>query len=181
MPDDDDVDQLTRRVERVIPYVEDRRNSLIFEPKTTQSVEVITSLAYALMNAILVTYQLEDDEVACELLPNGKEPRYILLYEAAEGGAGVLRRLLKDPLAFPLVAREALRICHFNPDTGEDEGHAAGVSGKSARRLAMTAFSATQTSRSIGFWTGRQFVNSSWTSIALPSQSRLPRRRDPNT
>ena len=128
MPDDDDVDQLTRRVERVIPYVEDRRNSLIFEPKTTQSVEVITSLAYALKNALLVTYQLEDDEVACELLPNGKEPRYILLYEAAEGGAGVLRRLLKDPLAFPLVAREALRICHFNPDTGEDEGHAAGVS-----------------------------------------------------
>jgi len=128
MPDDDDVDQLTRRVERVIPYVEDRRNSLILEPKTTQSVEVITSLAYALKNAILVTYQLEDDEVACELLPNGKEPRYILLYEAAEGGAGVLRRLLKDPLAFPLVAREALRICHFNPDTGEDEGHAPGVS-----------------------------------------------------
>ena len=128
MPDDDDVDQLTRRVERVIPYVEDRRNSLIFEPKTTQSVEVITSLAYALKNSILVTYQLEDDEVACELLPNGKEPRYILLYEAAEGGAGVLRRLLKDPQAFPLVAREALRICHFNPDTGEDEGHAAGVS-----------------------------------------------------
>lgn len=127
MPDDDDVDQLTRRVERVIPYVEDRRNSLIFEPKTAQSAEVITSLAYALKNAILVTYQLEDDEVACELLPNGNEPRYILLYEAAEGGAGVLRRLLKDPQAFPLVAREALRICHFNPDTGEDEGHAAGV------------------------------------------------------
>ncbi len=83
MPDDDDVDQLTRRVERVIPYVEDRRNSLIFEPKTTQSVEVITSLAYPLKNAIQVTYQLEDEEVACELLPNGKQPRYVLLYEAS--------------------------------------------------------------------------------------------------
>lgn len=128
MPDDDDVDQLTRQVERVIPYVEDRRNSLIFEPKTAQSIEVITSLAYALKNAILVTYQLEDDELACELLPNGKQPRYILLYEAAEGGAGVLRRLLKDPQAFQQVAREALRICHFNPETGEDERHAPGVS-----------------------------------------------------
>ena len=62
------------------------------------------------------------------LLPNGKQPRYILLYEAAEGGAGVLRRLLKDPQAFPQVAREALRICHFNPETGEDERHAPGVS-----------------------------------------------------
>jgi ATP-dependent helicase YprA (DUF1998 family) len=127
MPDDDDVDQLTRRVERVIPYVEDRRNSLIIEPKTAQAVEVITSLAHALKNAIQVAYQLEDDELACELLPNGNQPRYILLYEAAEGGAGVLRRLLKDPQAFPIVAREALRICHFNPDTGEDEGHAPGV------------------------------------------------------
>jgi very-short-patch-repair endonuclease len=127
LPDDDDVDQLTRRVERVIPYVEDRRNSLVFEPKTAQSVEVITSLAFALKNAIQVVYQLEDDELACELLPDGNHPRYILLYEAAEGGAGVLRRLLKDSEAFPNVAREALRICHFNPDTGEDEGHAPGV------------------------------------------------------
>jgi ATP-dependent helicase YprA (DUF1998 family) len=128
MPDDDDVDQLTRRVERVIPYVEDRRNSMIFEPKTVQTPEVITSLAHALKNAVQVVYQLEDDELACELLPNGNAPRYILLYEAAEGGAGVLRRLLKDPQAFPAVAREALRICHFNPDTGDDEGHAPGVS-----------------------------------------------------
>ena len=128
MPDDDDVDQLTRRVERVIPFVEDRRNSLIFEPKTAQSPTVITSLAYALKNAILLTYQLEDDEIACELMPNGKEPHQVLLYEASEGGAGALRRLLKDPLAFPQVAREALRICHFNPETGEDEGHALGAS-----------------------------------------------------
>lgn len=128
MPDDDDIDQLTRRVERVIPYVEDRRNSLIIEPNTAQTPEVITSLAHALKNAIQVVYQLEDDELACELLPNGNAPRSILLYEAAEGGAGVLRRLLRDPQAFPMVAREALRLCHFNPDTGEDEGHAPGVS-----------------------------------------------------
>lgn len=101
---------------------------MIFEPKTAQTPEVITSLAHALKNAVQVVYQLEDDELACELLPTGNAPRYILLYEAAEGGAGVLRRLLKDPQAFPAVAREALRICHFNPDTGEDEGHAPGVS-----------------------------------------------------
>ena len=126
MPDDDDLDPVSRRNERVIPYVEDRRNTLIFEPLLTQSREVITSLAFALKNAILVTYQLEDDEVACELLPNGKEPRYILLYEAAEGGAGVLRRLLKDPQAFPRIAREALNLCHFDPDTGEDLHRAPG-------------------------------------------------------
>jgi len=105
----------------------------IFEPKTTQSVEVITSLAYALKNALLVTYQLEDDEVPVSCYQMEGATLH-LLYEAAEGGAGVLRRLLKDPLAFPLVAREALRICHFNPDTGEDEATRQ-ASPRSARHL----------------------------------------------
>ncbi len=109
------MDQLTRRVERVIPYVEDRRNSLIFEP---QDDPIGGSHHFARLRVEERHpghLQLEDDEVACELLPNGKEPRYILLYEAAEGGAGVLRRLLKDPLAFPCVAREALRILSLQP------------------------------------------------------------------
>jgi len=39
----------------------------------------------------------------------------------------------------------------------------------------------TRTSRFTVSWTGRQSVKSSLTSIALPSQSRLPRRRDPKT
>jgi ATP-dependent helicase YprA (DUF1998 family)/very-short-patch-repair endonuclease len=128
MPEDDNLDQLSSRVERVIPYVEDRRNSLIIEPKTLIDPVEIISLAYALKNAIQVLYQLEDEELAGELLPSADAPRAILLYEAAEGGAGVLRRLVRDPHAFPKVAREALVICHFNPDTGEDEGHAPGVS-----------------------------------------------------
>jgi ATP-dependent helicase YprA (DUF1998 family) len=127
-PDDDDVDQLAPRRERVIPYVEDRRNSLIFEPKTLTSGAAIISLAYALKNAIQVVYQLEDDELAGEILPNIDRPRAILLYEAAEGGAGVLRRIVKDPEALGRIAREALRLCHFDPDTGDDLGQAPGVS-----------------------------------------------------
>jgi ATP-dependent helicase YprA (DUF1998 family)/very-short-patch-repair endonuclease len=126
--DDDstDIEGGGRRNERVIPYVEDRRNALIFEPRTTESREIITSLAFALKNALQVTYQLEDDEVACELLPNWEEPNSILLYEAAEGGAGVLRRLLNDPTALPRVAAEALSICHFDPESGEDRRRAPG-------------------------------------------------------
>jgi hypothetical protein len=126
-PDDDDVDQLAPRRERVIPYVEDRRNSLIFEPKTLTSGEAIISLAHALKNAIQLVYQLEDDELASEILPNTDRPRAILLYEAAEGGAGVLRRIVKDPDALGRIAREALRLCHFDPDTGDDLGQAPGV------------------------------------------------------
>ena len=126
--DDDstDIEGGGRRIERVIPYVEDRRNTLILEPRTTQAREVITSLAFSLKNALQVTYQLEDDELACELLPNWDEPRSILLYEAAEGGAGVLRRLLNDPTALPQVAAEALNICHFDPQSGEDRHRAPG-------------------------------------------------------
>ena len=92
----------------------------------TQSREVITSLAFALKNAIQISYQLEDGELAAELLPDWSDPRTILLYESAEGGAGVLRRLLADPAAFPRIAREALNLCHFDPDTGEDRHRAPG-------------------------------------------------------
>ena len=48
----------------------------------------------------------------------------ILLYESAEGGAGVLRHFVDDPLAVSEVAVEALRICHFDPVSGNDEGSA---------------------------------------------------------
>ena len=43
-----------------------------------------------------------------------------MFWEAAEGGLGILSRLADDPTLLPRVAREALGICHFNPE-GEDE------------------------------------------------------------
>ena len=47
-----------------------------------------------------------------------------LIYEAAEGGAGVLKRLVQEPDALQRVAAMALKICHFNPETGEDQKRA---------------------------------------------------------
>jgi hypothetical protein len=40
-------------------------------------------------------------------------------YEAVEGGAGALSRLIAEPQGFRVVAREALQIMHFKPDTIE--------------------------------------------------------------
>jgi hypothetical protein len=53
-------------------------------------------------------------------MPSLKDRQEILFYEASEGGAGVLRQLVESPKALPLLAREALEICHFDPDTLED-------------------------------------------------------------
>jgi very-short-patch-repair endonuclease len=84
----------------------------------------MASLQSALKNAIQTRYQLEDNELAVDPLPGKDERRVLLFYEAAEGGAGVLRHLVDEPDAFAEVARTALELCHFDPDTGEDRRRA---------------------------------------------------------
>ncbi|HEX8729496.1 MAG TPA: helicase-related protein, partial [Ktedonobacterales bacterium] len=123
--EDDTNDPLSGSVARVIPYVEDRRNCLLFEPASALSAAELASLMAALKNAIQVRYQLEDTELAAEVLPSRGDPKQILFYEAAEGGAGALRRLLDDPQAVAQVARVALDLCHFDPETGADRRRAS--------------------------------------------------------
>jgi ATP-dependent helicase YprA (DUF1998 family)/very-short-patch-repair endonuclease len=122
--DEDETDPMSPRTMRVVPFVQDNRNSLLFEPSQRLSPQEMASLQSALKQAIQVQYQLEDNELAAEPLPNRDNRRLILFYESAEGGAGVLKRLVSDPEAMPQVARAALEICHFDPDTGADLGHA---------------------------------------------------------
>ena len=86
----------------------------------------MASLQPALKNAIQVLYQVEDNELAAEPLPNEDERRLILLYESAEGGAGVLRQLLDAPDALAQVAAKALELCHFDA-AGNDLGRAPGA------------------------------------------------------
>lgn len=84
----------------------------------------MASLQSALKRAIQIRYQLEDNELMAEPLPDAANRHLLLIYEATEGGAGVLRRLIDEPQALSEVAREALRLCHFDPDTGADLKHA---------------------------------------------------------
>ena len=120
--EDDADDPMSPKRDRVIPFVEDRRNSLIVRFRNELSDAEMASMQAALKTAIQVAYQLEDNELASEPLPSNGRRRAILLYEASEGGAGVLRRLVHESRALAFVAEKALELCHFDPATGEDIG-----------------------------------------------------------
>ncbi len=123
-PEEEPEDPMSPRRQRVVPYVEDRKNVLLFKPRVGLEGSAVASLAAALRRGIQVVYQLEERELIAEALPSRANRRLVLLYEAAEGGAGVLRRLVTDPRALGRVAREALDLCHFDPETGEDRRRA---------------------------------------------------------
>lgn len=82
----------------------------------------LISLGYALKRGICVAFQLEDNELGMNLLPDDVTPHSLVLIESSEGGAGVLTRLLEEPDAMARGAHEALAVCHFDPDNGEDHG-----------------------------------------------------------
>jgi very-short-patch-repair endonuclease len=109
--------------QRIVPYVEDRRNILIIRPHHKLGVleaETLTTMQYALKRGIEAVYQLEESELMAEPLPTRDNRQSILLFEAAEGGAGVLTRLATEPDALAAVAAKALEILHFRaPPAGQ--------------------------------------------------------------
>ena len=115
---EDPDDPMSPRTQRVIPYVTDTRNALLIQPSDPLDSETMASLEAALKAAMEVVFQLESSELATEPLPSWDDRRLLLFYESAEGGAGVLRRLIDEPATWRRVAREALRRCHVDPDTG---------------------------------------------------------------
>ena len=100
---------------RIVPIVRDHKNALLFrftEPMAYEPRTIVT-VQHALMRGIEVVFQLEEGEVLGEPLPARDSRRAILAYEATEGGAGVLSRLIEDSQALGKVAREALTLMHF--------------------------------------------------------------------
>ncbi|MFX1715551.1 DEAD/DEAH box helicase [Paraburkholderia sp. A1RO-5L] len=109
--------------QRIVPYVEDRRNILIVRPHYRLgelSARTLTTLQYALKRGIEAVYQLEESELMAEPLPTRDNRQSILFFEAAEGGAGVLTRIATEPTAMAAVAAKALEVMHFlSPAQGE--------------------------------------------------------------
>jgi len=99
--------------QRIVPYVEDRRNVLIVRPLEELDIKTMATLQYALKRGIEAVYQLEESELMAEPLPKADLRRAILFYESAEGGAGVLTRIATEPDALAQVAAEALAIMHY--------------------------------------------------------------------
>jgi very-short-patch-repair endonuclease len=115
------------RVQRVVPYVEDHRNALLIHLDPAIPDEQRMAAMYALKRGVEAVFQLESAELAVEPLPGGSGDlawSRLLMFEAAEGGAGVLRRLATEQGQVRAVARKALEILHFDPDTGADWGKA---------------------------------------------------------
>ena len=122
--DDQDHDDATAqgRIQRVVPYVKDTKNAMVMRLEPPLPGPQMASLQSAFKEAIQKHFQLEPRELSGEPMPSAQSRQEILFYEASEGGAGVLRQIAEDPAVLPMLARRALEICHFDPDTLEDKG-----------------------------------------------------------
>jgi len=111
--DGDGGDPSGPRDQRIVPLVQDRKNALLLRPKRTLDTAQMASLQHALIRGIELVFELEEGELLGEPLPNRDERNVILLYEATEGGAGVLNRLVSDSKKVNEVALQALKLMHY--------------------------------------------------------------------
>ena len=112
---DDDSDPSEPQDQRIVPLVQDRKNAMLFRPKRSFEVAQMASLQHALIRGIESVFELEEGELLGEPLPNRDMRNVILFYEATEGGAGVLNRLVSDSSKVGAVASAALKLMHYKP------------------------------------------------------------------
>ena len=124
--DEEEKEEDSKRVQpqRIVPFVEDTRNVLVYTPISTWGndeldAKAMATLESALQRAIEEEFQIEQSELSVIQLPNTNDCSSLLFYEASEGGAGVLTRLVHDKDTLSRVAKAALHIMHY--EWNEDE------------------------------------------------------------
>lgn len=111
----DDKDPTASPRQWIVPSVQDHKNALLFTPLDESLTETsITTLQHALLRGIEAVFQLEEGEILAEPMPTRDVRNGFLCYEATEGGAGVLARLVSEPASLAAVARKALQVMHFD-------------------------------------------------------------------
>jgi len=99
----------------IVPIVRDHKNALLLQPTDTElSQAALPTIQHALLRGIEAVFQLEEGEILAEPMPQRDARTGFLFYEATEGGAGVLTRLVAEPERLAEVARNALEIMHFD-------------------------------------------------------------------
>jgi hypothetical protein len=118
--EEDSPDPTTAPRQWIVPSVQDRKNALLFTPVATDLSETTqATVQHAMLRGLEAVFQLEEGELLAEPMPTRDDRRGFLCYEATEGGAGVLIRLVAEPESLAAVARKALQIMHFDiPDDG---------------------------------------------------------------
>jgi len=120
-PNEDDADEPADPTvvprQWIVPSVKDRKNAMLvqlYDPDLRQTT--LATVQHALLRGLEAVFQLEQGEILAEPMPTRAARNGFLLYEATEGGAGVLVRLVAEADRFAEVAREALAIMHFQRD-----------------------------------------------------------------
>ena len=102
----------------IVPSVQDRKNALLLQPTEENLPEgTLATVQHALLRGIDAAFQLEAGEVLAEPMPSRDARAGFLLYEATEGGAGVLTRLVGEPQMIAKIARKSLELMHFTPES----------------------------------------------------------------
>ncbi|GGE43148.1 RNA helicase [Marinicauda pacifica] len=143
-PDDENPD---REPQRIAPVVEDRKNALLLRfadlgllSDADRDGRAVATVQHALLRGIGTVFQLDEGEVIAEPVPAAKERSGLLLYEASEGGAGALGRLVREPEKLAEIARCALEIMHFDPASIDTNRGAAELSDLASERCAAGCY-----------------------------------------
>jgi hypothetical protein len=100
--------------QRVVPIVHDAKNAALLRLVDDDlPQEAMATVQHALSRGLDLVFQLEQGETLAEPVPERANRRAILAFEATEGGAGVLNRLIGQRDAIARVARSALELMHY--------------------------------------------------------------------